>query len=107
MAATSKVVLILGAGANVGKHVARTFASQGYKVASTSRTAKDTENSSDAIHIAADLSDPASVAGVFAKVKASLGIPTVVVYNGKLAVNPRPTYVQSVDSVPDSGCCDL
>lgn len=83
MATTSKVVLILGAGANVGQHVARTFASQGYKVASTSRTAKDTGNSEDAVHIAADLSDPESVAAVFSKVKALLGIPSVVVYNGK------------------------
>lgn len=84
MATTSKVVLILGAGANVGQHVARQFASQGYKVASISRSAKSSDNTSETVHIAADLSDPESIAGVFSQVKASLGIPSVVVYNGKL-----------------------
>ncbi|KAL1593714.1 hypothetical protein SLS60_010446 [Paraconiothyrium brasiliense] len=85
MATTSKVVLILGAGSRVGEHVARTFASQGYKVASTSRSAKETDDTSEAIHIAADLSDPQAVAGVFFKVKNSLGVPSVVVYNAAAA----------------------
>lgn len=79
----SKIILILGSGANVGHHVSKAFLAKGYKVASTSRSAKEDKNSPDAINIAADLSDPESVAQVFAKVKASFGIPSVVVYNGE------------------------
>lgn len=85
MASSSKVVLILGAGANVGQHVARQFASKGYKVATTSRSEKATEGISESVHIAADLSKPESVAGVFSQLKASVGIPSVVVYNGQSA----------------------
>jgi NAD(P)-dependent dehydrogenase (short-subunit alcohol dehydrogenase family) len=86
MTTTSKIVLILGAGANIGQGVARAFASQGYKVASTSRSAKNADESFEGVHIAADLSDPESVAGVFSQVKNSLGVPSVVVYNGKPSV---------------------
>ncbi|KAF2448471.1 NAD(P)-binding protein [Karstenula rhodostoma CBS 690.94] len=85
MAATPKVVLILGAGARVGEHVARQFASQGYKVASASRSAKSPDNTSEAIHVEADLSNPESVSRVFSEVKASIGIPSVVVYNAAAA----------------------
>ncbi|KAL5386421.1 hypothetical protein DPSP01_004146 [Paraphaeosphaeria sporulosa] len=85
MASRSGVILILGAGANIGQHVAQQFASQGYKVASTSRSAKSADNTSDAVHIVADLSDPESVAGIFSQVKASLGVPSVVVYNAAAA----------------------
>lgn len=87
MAATPKVVLVLGAGPNVGQHIAKVFASKGYKVALTSRTAKDENDSTESINIAADLSDPNTVEQVFSKVKAALGIPSVVVYNGKQRPN--------------------
>jgi NAD(P)-dependent dehydrogenase (short-subunit alcohol dehydrogenase family) len=82
MATTSKIVLILGAGANIGQGVARAFASQGYKVVSTSRSAENVDSSFEGMHITADLSNPESVAGVFSQVKTSLGVPSVVVYNG-------------------------
>lgn len=84
----SPVVLILGAGPNIGHHVSRAFAAKGYKVALTSRKAKEQDNTADQIGIAADLSDPGSVAGVFSKVKSLLGQPSVVVYNG----NDRHCY---------------
>jgi NAD(P)-dependent dehydrogenase (short-subunit alcohol dehydrogenase family) len=83
MSTTSAVVLILGAGPNVGQHVARAFAAKGYKVALASRSLKQEDSTKDQLNIASDLSDPASVAGIFSKVKASLGLPSVVVYNGK------------------------
>ena len=85
MPSTSPVLLILGSGANIGQHVARTFAAKGYKVALASRSLKTQDSSADQLHIASDLADPESVAGVFSKVKASLGQPSVVVYNGKKA----------------------
>ena len=82
MASTSPVLLILGAGANVGAHVARSFAAKGYKVALASRSAKPDPSNPDQFNVASDLSDPSSVVDTFSKVKSSLGHPSVVVYNG-------------------------
>lgn len=82
--APSPVLLILGAGANIGAHLARSFAAKGYRVALTSRTSRDQEtNSNGDLHLQSDLADPGSVAGVFAKVRDLLGPPSVVVYNGE------------------------
>lgn len=83
MAGTSPVILILGSGPNIGHHVARAFAAKGYKVALASRSLKEEDSNADQVHISADLSDPHSVKGIFSKLKASLGLPSVVVYNGK------------------------
>lgn len=85
MPATSAapVILILGAGANIGQHVARAFASKGYKVALAARSLKEVDSNADQVNIMSDLSDPNSVANAFSKVKSSLGLPSVVVYNGE------------------------
>ncbi|KAJ5893613.1 short-chain dehydrogenase [Penicillium taxi] len=89
MLSTSPVILILGSGPNVGHHVAQAFASKGYKVAIASRSLKEEDSSADQIHISADLSDPHSVKDIFSKVKASLGLPSVVVYNAAaVTLNP-------------------
>ncbi|KAJ5619297.1 hypothetical protein N7510_003281 [Penicillium lagena] len=90
MTSTSPVILILGSGPNVGQHVARVFATKGYKVAIASRSRKEEESSADQVHIPTDLSDPHSVRGVFSKVKASLGLPSVVVYNAAAATRNDP-----------------
>ena len=82
------VALILGAGTNIGAHVARSFAAKGYRVASTSRTSRDQGTTSNGdLHLQGDLADPGSIAGIFAKVGDLLGPPSVVVYNGKLVIN--------------------
>lgn len=86
MASTSPVLLILGSGANVGQHVSRAFAAKGYKVALASRSQKEEDSSKDQYNVSCDLSDPGSIVGVFSKVKAALGLPSVVVYNGKTGV---------------------
>lgn len=83
MTSTSPVILILGSGPNIGRHVARAFAAKGYKVALASRSLKEENSNADQVHISADLSDPHSVKGIFSKVEATLGLPSVVVYNGK------------------------
>ena len=83
MPTTSPVILILGAGPNIGHHVARAFAAKGYKVAIASRRLNEEDSTADQVKISSDLSDPESVVGVFSRVKASLGLPSVVVYNGK------------------------
>jgi NAD(P)-dependent dehydrogenase (short-subunit alcohol dehydrogenase family) len=81
----SPIILILGSGANIGHHVARAFSAKGYKVALASRSLKAEDSTSDQLNIPTDLSDPESVASAFAKVKSSLGLPSVVVYNGETA----------------------
>ncbi|KAI9656896.1 MAG: hypothetical protein M1821_003535 [Bathelium mastoideum] len=83
MSSTSPVILILGSGPNVGQNVAQAFAAKGYKVALASRKLKEEESTAEQVNISSDLSDPKSVIEVFSKVKASLGLPSVVVYNGK------------------------
>ncbi|KAK9235242.1 hypothetical protein V1525DRAFT_410552 [Lipomyces kononenkoae] len=89
MASVTPVILILGAGANIGQHLARAFAAQGYKVAVTARRVKESDSTADQLNITGDLSDPHSVVDAFSKVKSSLGIPSVVVYNAA-AVTPNP-----------------
>jgi len=84
---TSPVVLILGAGPNIGKNVAQSFAAKGYKVALTSRTDHRDSTSTNTIHIPTDLSEPNNIPNVFAKVDMRLGAyPSVVVYNGVLRI---------------------
>lgn len=95
MSNASPVILILGSGPNIGQHVARAFAAKGYKVALASRTLKEEDSTADQVNVSCDLSDPDSVIRVFSKVKASLGTPSVVVYNGKdnsqyLKTSPKP-----------------
>jgi NAD(P)-dependent dehydrogenase (short-subunit alcohol dehydrogenase family) len=83
--ASSPVVLILGAGSNVGQHVARAFAAKNYKVALVARKLKEEESTPNELHIPGDLSNPNTVVDAFAKVRAVFGHPSVVVYNG---INP-------------------
>jgi NAD(P)-dependent dehydrogenase (short-subunit alcohol dehydrogenase family) len=91
MASTSPVILILGSGPNVGHHVARAFVAKGYKVALASRSVKEEDNNTDQVHISADLSDPHSVKDIFSKVEASIGLPSVVVYNGEHVPHGSPS----------------
>ncbi|KAJ5892949.1 short-chain dehydrogenase [Penicillium tannophilum] len=85
MATSSPVLLILGAGSNVGASVAKAFSEKGYKIALASRTVKNEDSDTKDFHVACDLSDPFSVPDVFKKVKETLGIPSVVVYNASAA----------------------
>lgn len=78
----SLVALVLGAGPNSGNAIGRNLAAQGYKLALVSRKANESESTDSELRIAADFADPSSIPGVFDKVKAKLGIPSVVVYNG-------------------------
>ncbi|MCJ1456198.1 hypothetical protein MMC28_006558 [Mycoblastus sanguinarius] len=85
MSTNAPVILILGAGANIGAHVARAFAAKGYQVALTSRTKKPSE---DGLHFQSDLSDPSSMTSLFQQVTKALGPPSVVVYNAS-AMTPN------------------
>ncbi|OBT81244.1 hypothetical protein VE02_09700, partial [Pseudogymnoascus sp. 03VT05] len=78
---TTPIILILGAGPNIGQAVARLFASKGYKVALASRSQKETESTDNQLNITCDFSNSDDVVDAFAKVKKVFGIPSVVVYN--------------------------
>ncbi|RAL14496.1 putative short-chain dehydrogenase [Aspergillus homomorphus CBS 101889] len=78
---TSPVVLILGAGRNIGKHTAQLFTTKGYKVAVAARSINENDSTSTQLYLQCDLSDPNAVQDVFSRVKATLGDPSVVVYN--------------------------
>ncbi|KAJ5994688.1 short-chain dehydrogenase [Penicillium waksmanii] len=96
MASTTPVILILGSGPNIGQHVAQAFTAKGYKVALASRSLKEEASNADQVHISADLSDPHSVKGIFSKVKASLGLPSVVVYNASAGAPNNPADPLSI-----------
>ncbi|KPM45544.1 hypothetical protein AK830_g972 [Neonectria ditissima] len=81
MAAKSPIVLIIGAGPNIGQAVARNFASKGYKVALAARSLKAADSTANQLNIPSDFSKPDDVVNAFTKVKEVLGIPSVVVYN--------------------------
>lgn len=83
MTAKSPIVLILGAGSNVGQAVARKFASQGYRVALAARSLKEADSTDSQLNIPSDFSKTDDIVNAFAKVKEVFGIPSVVVYNGK------------------------
>jgi len=77
------ILLILGAGGNVGARVAQQFFKNGFKVALASRTLKTpADETKDFLQIRADFSDPSTVASIFDEVEAKVGVPNVVVYNG-------------------------
>ena len=83
MAATSPVALILGAGPRVGLPAAKAFALRGYKVAVAARSLSEADSTETQLNIKADFSRPEDVVNAFAKVKQELGIPSVVLYNGR------------------------
>lgn len=85
----SPVILILGAGPNIGQGVARAFASKGYKVALASRSQKEADSTADQLNITSDFSNPDDVVDAFARTRKALGIPSVVVYNAA-SLTPSP-----------------
>jgi NAD(P)-dependent dehydrogenase (short-subunit alcohol dehydrogenase family) len=83
MAAKSPVVLILGAGPNIGQALVRIFASKGYKVVLAARSLKEADSTDNQLNIPSDFSKTDDVVNAFTKVKKVFGIPSVVIYNGK------------------------
>ncbi|OAR01181.1 hypothetical protein LLEC1_03857, partial [Akanthomyces lecanii] len=81
MPSTSPVVLILVAGPNIGKALARTFTSGGYRVGLAARSLKEADSTDTQLNITSDFSKTDDVIHAFAKVKQAFGIPSVVIYN--------------------------
>jgi NAD(P)-dependent dehydrogenase (short-subunit alcohol dehydrogenase family) len=86
---SSSVVLILGAGANIGSHVAQKFSTNGYKVATASRSPKPDHSKTIDLTLKADFSNPSSIKDIFVEVKTKLGLPSVVIYNGQSILYPN------------------
>lgn len=82
MAVRPPVVLILGAGPNIGQAIARTFANKGFKVALAARSLKEADSTDDQLKILSDFSKTDDVVHASAKVSKAFGIPSVVIYNG-------------------------
>ena len=109
MPATSAVILILGAGPNIGQAVARTFASRGYKVALAARSLHEANSTDNQMNITSDFANSDDVDNAFKKVDKVFGIPSVVIYNGKPCYPRMPVKFllkicsQRLDAHPSSG----
>lgn len=96
--ASQKILLVLGAGSNIGQSLTECFKSAGYSIAVVSRSAP-TGASDEVVQIQADLADHRSIASIFETVKAKLGAhPTVVVYNA--AALTVPSDMSNIFTVP-------
>lgn len=78
---SSRIALILGAGPRTGRGLAQGFSKAGYAVVTVSRTPRDYDGTAK-LAISADFTDSASIPSVFDQVRAKLGEPEVVIYNG-------------------------
>ncbi|KAM0191684.1 hypothetical protein ACHAPA_008294 [Fusarium lateritium] len=90
---TPPTVLILGAGAKVGKAVAKAFQAKGYKLALASRSQDPKTSTDDELHIPADFSNTDSVVQAFEKTRSVFGHPNVVIYNAYDSANSDPEDV--------------
>ncbi|KFZ02891.1 hypothetical protein V502_11420 [Pseudogymnoascus sp. VKM F-4520 (FW-2644)] len=81
MSSTSPVILILGAGPNIGQAVARIFASKGYKVALAARSLREADSTDNQLNITCDFANSDDVVNAFERVNKVFGIPSVVVHN--------------------------
>ncbi|WVF71820.1 hypothetical protein IAT40_006628 [Kwoniella sp. CBS 6097] len=87
----SPVILILGAGPNIGYNVAKTFAASGYKVALAARSVKQADDTDNQLHIPGDFTKSEDVVNAFSKVKKVFGVPpSVVVYNVSASTRAPP-----------------
>ncbi|KAK0234757.1 hypothetical protein EDD85DRAFT_938956 [Armillaria nabsnona] len=96
---SSLVALILGAGPNVGHHVAKALQSQKYKVALGSRNPDVDKLKKDGFFpVKVDITLPDSVSAAYKTVSTELGTPNVVVFNA--AVWRRPEVETDPLSLP-------
>ena len=81
--ASTRVLLLLGAGPNIGLHTTRLFKAQGFKIALAARSPSEELSKEADVTVKADFFEPSSVSEVFKEVISKLGHPSVVLYNGK------------------------
>ncbi|KAI9706764.1 MAG: hypothetical protein M1820_004734 [Bogoriella megaspora] len=106
---SSPVLLILGAGPNVGLSLTQKFKKEGYRVAIASRSPKEDLKSAVDLAIPADFSSSPSstISSIFSRVTIELGAPNVVVFNA-YSVSFAPDGAKPFESVtPESFEKDL
>lgn len=81
LAMCHKILLLLGAGANVGTAAVKMFHGAGYKVVSVARTIRPEVKAYSDLVLTADFSDASSIQGIFDKTEKEIGVPNVVIYN--------------------------
>ncbi|KAI1741386.1 putative short chain type dehydrogenase [Xylaria scruposa] len=101
---SEKIVLIIGAGPNLGSGIASKFRDGGYKVALAARSLTPGLSSEGTLGIKIDLADPTSVPQMFETVKQTWGIPNIVVYNGakRLVTPPEDPFSASLETIKAS-----
>lgn len=87
--AVNSVVLILGAGPRIGTHVAKKFASLGYKIAVVSRSGSGSRTTEEFLSLKADFTQCETIPAIFEQVvKEFAEPPSVVVYNAAVRTIP-------------------
>lgn len=96
------VVLILGAGANIGRLSAMAFKAAGFKIAIASRSLTDGVNDDGWLTLCLDLGISHDIQSVFDKVKLHFDqAPNVVIYNGQpLIANLCANIVTRLEATP-------
>ncbi|KAF2163549.1 hypothetical protein M409DRAFT_26162 [Zasmidium cellare ATCC 36951] len=102
---TSRIAILLGAGANIGAATIQTFKSNGYKVAYASRSVSNSKASDNDPAIQCDLAKPTSVSSLFETVRKTWGEPSVVIYNAYSHHNTKPE--DSLDVTTEDFAHDL
>lgn len=105
--APNPVALILGSGPRVGASVAQKFASNGYKVAVSSRNGTGSKTPEGYLSIKADFAKPESIPAAFDAVKAEFNAaPSVVIYNAA-SLTPPPEQDAPLSIPAESVVADL
>jgi NAD(P)-dependent dehydrogenase (short-subunit alcohol dehydrogenase family) len=90
------IALVLGSGANLGSHVASRLRSDGYRVATVSRSKASDKDEENLLTLKGDFADPKEVETVFATVRKAWGEPSVVVYNGTSPPTASKQFLQTL-----------
>jgi NAD(P)-dependent dehydrogenase (short-subunit alcohol dehydrogenase family) len=99
---TKPVILILGAGGNIGANLTTKFSKAGYSIALASRSRTNGFTPEGHLNIQVDLSNPTAIPAVFQKTQAALGKPSVVIYNAatmRPPPNPEDMFSLSVEDL--------
>ena len=102
MAENGKIALVTGAGSGIGEAVALALAGAGFTLVLTGRRREQLERvaaaaGGKALAVPADLTDPASVAALFASVKSTYGRLDVLFNNAGTNAPPIPLEELSVE----------
>ncbi len=106
---SEKICVVIGVGPGIGLAVAKRFGKEGYHLVLMARRAEalegyiaDCESAGfKAVGFTADVSDTASIATAFARVKAELGNPEVLIYNPSILREGVPSMLDPEQVVAD------